>query len=179
MSSSLTRSLLAAAVALTGAISVVTFSAEAAPTDPDQTTLSAEAETSPEGKRGKRGKKGARRGGGGGANPTFLMMRAVGELDLSESQRGQIDGLKAERKSNMQQARSARSASDGADMFSGEIDRQDMHAQLDTRYSTRLAAAHGQLDHTIDVLEILTPQQRMELQEQMKTMRADRKTHTK
>ena len=157
---SLKRPLLAAGFAALGALSMVTFSAVASPDDPAGSSIVAEQQARPEARPGARGKK---------RGPGARMMMAVEQLELSPEQRSQLEALKAKHRPQRSSAkRGAPSGAPGGDIFSGEIDRTAAHAKLDARYQDRLTRAHTQLDRTLDVLEILTPEQRAELKTAMK-----------
>jgi len=156
---SLKRPLLAAGFAALGALSMVTFSAVASPDDPAGSSIAAEQQARPEARPGARGKQ---------RSPGARMMKAVEQLDLSADQRSRLEALKAKHRPARRSAERGGPGSGSGDLFSGEVDRAAAHAQLDTRYQERLTRAHTQLDRTLDVLEILTPEQRAELKVAMK-----------
>ena len=157
---SLKRPLIAAGFAALGAFSMVTFSAVASPDDLAGSSLAAEQQARPEARAGKRGKM---------RSPGAKMMMAVEQLDLSPEQRSQLEALKSQHRPERKSAgRSGTKSRAGGDLLSGEVDRDTAHAKLDARYQDRLARAHIQLDRTLDVIEILTPEQRAELKVAMK-----------
>lgn len=151
----LKRTLIAASFAALGALSTVTLSAVASPDDLAGSTA-AEQQARPESRAKARSKT---------RSPGARMMAAVGQLDLSAEQRRQLEVLKAEHRPPR---RSAEREKISSDLFSGELDRPAAHASLDARYQDRLARAHAQLDRALDVMDILTPEQRAELQVAMK-----------
>ena len=121
---------------------------------------------SPEARPGKRGKRGKH------AHPGARMMKAVEQLDLTDDQRSQLEALKAEHRPEGKRGKQGRKGKRGGgervDLFSDTVDREAAHAQLDARYAERLERAHTQLDRALDVLSILTPEQRAELKVSMK-----------
>ncbi|MFT5681896.1 MAG: Spy/CpxP family protein refolding chaperone [Myxococcota bacterium] len=160
----MSRTLFAAGFAVLGALSMVTFSAVAAPDEPTAQVESAESDTcskTHEGRSGKSSRSGKRDRRGGGK-----MMAAIESLDLTDDQRSQLDALKAERPERSGNGRQGRG--EKVDLFSSEIDRDAAHASLEARYQERLGRAHTELDQTLDVLDILTPEQRLALKAEQK-----------
>ncbi len=156
----MSRTILAAGFAVLGALSMVTFSATASPDAPAVQLGSVEADAAEQGRpESGRAREGDKRG--------KSLMSAVQKLDLTDAQRSQIDALKAKQRAERAERVGApkRASMRGApeDLLGGVQDRAAAHAALDARYSERLANAHSKLDRTMDLLDIRTPEQQLEL----------------
>ena len=127
-----------------GAMGGTAASVYAAPGAPEQVETASELEDARsdrhDGRRGKR----------------RTMKRAVSQLDLTETQRASIDSI-------LEQARAERGARperSSSEPFSTEVvDRAAAHAALKERQER----ATKRLDVRLDILEVLTPEQREEL----------------
>ncbi|MDG1484640.1 MAG: Spy/CpxP family protein refolding chaperone [Myxococcota bacterium] len=162
----MSRTVLAAGFAVLGAFSMVTFSAVASPDAPAVQLESVEADAAGQGRpEDGRARKGGKRG--------KSLMSAVQELDLTDAQRSQLDVLKAEQRAE-RVGKPNRASQHGApeDLLGGAQDRAAAHAALDARYSDRLARAHSKLDRTMDLLDILTPEQQLALRAELRADRA-------
>lgn len=161
----MSRIVLAAGFAVLGALSMVTFSAVAAPDEPAAQIECADSDSCEEARPGE----GRVRKGGKSGSRGRRLMEAVEGLDLTDAQRSQLDAMKAEKRSERAGKKGRRGQRGGqADLLSGELDRAAAHAALDARYDKRLERAHSELDRTMDVLDILTPEQRLALKAELR-----------
>ncbi|MEL6341804.1 MAG: Spy/CpxP family protein refolding chaperone [Myxococcota bacterium] len=170
MTNFMTRIVLGAGLLSLGALGATSLSAVAEDVSSNAPTAESceDDRARPDGRRGHRGK-------------GHRMMKAVESLDLSADQQAEIDAIKDDIRAERQAARDARP--EGArgnrgmhnELFSADpIDADALHAQLDERMARQNARAHKQLDWTIDILDVLTPEQRAELGEMADANRSER-----
>ena len=178
MANKMTTVVLSVGMLALGAMGATTLSASAAPDDlsGDGVSQVDDCEQGRDGHR-KRGKRGKRGGPGDGAR----IIRAVESLDLTADQQAAIDAIKAdveadraERRAEMEGRRGERGQGWEAMLEAEQIDRAALHAELDERSAARNARAHDQLDTLLDVMEVLTVEQRAELADMAREKRAER-----
>ena len=108
------------------------------------------------------------------------LLRAVESLDLTADQQAAIDAIKAEvrdereaRRAEFQAGRPERQDALQGLLTEASLDRDAAHAALDEAAALRQERAHAELDSMLDVLEILTPEQRTALAAQLEARRQE------
>ena len=100
--------------------------------------------------------------------PGAGLARAMGQLDLTDAQEQALDALKDEVRSEMLAGRAERLERKGDaldQLLAGEIDRAELHKQIDAEAARRTALAHRMTDRVLDLHDSLSPQQKADLAE--------------
>lgn len=116
--------------------------------------------------------------GAKGAPGIMKFAYAIGSLDLTEAQKGMLEDLRDEVRSELRLSREGKG--DEAQMVSdavvrGEtIDREVLHTVIDETAAARLAMAHKVLDGVLDVYDSLDTEQKTELSEMIREHQAQK-----
>lgn len=100
--------------------------------------------------------------------PGAGLAKAMAQLDLTDAQQTALEELREDVITDMKAMHALQEASKGdvaAQLISGELSREQVHASLDEAAEARVALAHEILDRILDIHATLTPAQQVELRD--------------
>lgn len=117
---------------------------------------------------------------GGPGGPGRAIVRAVMELDLTDTQRTQIrsilDEARNERKAEHEERREVMKTFED-ELLSKKPDAAKLHALVDAKAAERQQRLHERIDDMVAISELLTMEQKAELGERLETMREEHRGH--
>lgn len=122
----------------------------------------------------------ARPGGHHGGPPVMKLGKLIASLDLTEAQESALLDLREDMVSEFKASRSDHKDELEAivsGIKSGSVDRDAVHALIDTAAAERTALAHQATDRVLDIYDTLSPEQKTVLQERLDDIEARRAEH--